>query len=244
MPKLNQIIAVTTGKKTRAKDAMTKAYQMLQKKELLEGITRVYKPKDEEGDRLPSEEKKVQLRVHSALKEAALELSELFDVVFTQDLANCTARADIVVDGRPLVKAVPVTYLLFLEKQLTDLHTFVEKLPTLDAAEDWQFSKEADAYACKSYETTRTKKVKRNHVKTEATKEHPAQVETYDEDVIVGFWKTTKFSGAVPSQDKNKMLERVEKLQEAVKFAREEANSTEVKTMKIGESLLDFVVGK
>ena len=30
-----------------------------------------------------------------------------------------------------------MTYLLFLEKQLTDLHTFVKKLPVLDAAESW-----------------------------------------------------------------------------------------------------------
>jgi hypothetical protein len=244
MSKLNQIIAVTAGKKTRAKDAITKAYQMLQKKDLLDGITRTYKPKDEEGDRLPSEEKHVQLRVNDALKEVGQELCDLFDVVFTQDVANTVAKADIVVDGKTVAKQVPVTYLLFLEKQLIDLHTFVEKLPVLDAAETWQFSQEADAYACKPYESTRTKKIKRNHVKSEATEKHPAQVETYDEDVIVGTWRTVKFSGAVPAKQRNEMLDRVRKLQESVKFAREEANATEIKTVKIGESILDFVFGK
>jgi hypothetical protein len=40
------------------------------------------------------------------------------------------------------------------------------------------------------------------------------------------------------------MLERVRKLQEAVKHAREEANATEVQTVKLGARVLDFVLGK
>jgi len=39
---------------------------------------------------------------------------------------------------------VPATYLLFLEKQLTDLHTLVSKLPVLDASETWVFDQAAD----------------------------------------------------------------------------------------------------
>jgi hypothetical protein len=35
-------------------------------------------------------------------------------------------------------------------------------------------------------------------VKAEATEKHPAQVEVYHEDVVVGQWKTVKFSGALP----------------------------------------------
>jgi len=43
------------------------------------------------------------------------------------------------VPGRPtpLLADVPVTYLLFLEKQLTDLRTFVDKLPVLDPSVVW-----------------------------------------------------------------------------------------------------------
>ena len=241
MPKLNQIIAVTAGKKTKAKKTLTDVYHELQKKDSFVGLTRTYKPKDEEGDRLPSEEKQVQTRVKDTLATAIAELTDLYDVVLTQDAANCTAKADVVVDGKTLAKKLPVTYLLFLEKQIVDLATLVEKIPTLDSGEDWKHSKEADAYASTPYETTRTKKVKRNHIKYEATENHPAQVETYDEDVIVGYWRSIKFSGAIPVQDKNRMLDKVRKLQEAVKFAREEANGIEVTTEKVGESLLKFV---
>ena len=101
-----------------------------------------------------------------------------------------------------------------------------------------------DHFASESYQTTKTKKVMKNHVKAEATKEHPAQVETYTEDVIVGYWTTVKFSSAIPAKEKNEMLERVRKLQEAVKCAREEANGMEVESRKIGAAVLNHVFGK
>jgi hypothetical protein len=53
MPKLNQIIALTAGKKSQAHKAITEAYQNLQKSGQLEGISRVYKPKDDEGEQFP-----------------------------------------------------------------------------------------------------------------------------------------------------------------------------------------------
>ena len=54
------------------------------------------------------------------LAEVAGILTRLFDVTLTKDTANCTARADVKIGDSVLLPAVPVTYLLFLEKQLTD----------------------------------------------------------------------------------------------------------------------------
>jgi hypothetical protein len=153
------------------------------------------------------------------------------------------AKADVVVDGQPLLRQVPATYLLFLEKQLVDLHTFVKKLPVLDASEAWNYDASADSWATEPVQTLRTKKTPRNHVKAEATDKHPAQVEVYYEDVTVGYWRTVKFSGALPAQRVNELLARVEKLQEAVKFAREEANSIEVEEQKVGGVFLDYLFG-
>jgi hypothetical protein len=244
MPKLNQIIALTAGKKSQAHKAITDAYQGLQKNSLLEGLSRTYKPRDDEGEQLPPEKKQVQLKVRDAIRGVVGSLTELFDVVATQDQANCVARANVVVDGATILKDVPVTTLLFLEKQLVDLHTFVEKLPTLDPGEAWEYSPDVDHYASEPYQTTKTKKVLKNHVKAEATKEHPAQVETYTEDVVVGYWTTTKFSGGIPARERNEMLERVRKLQEAVKCAREEANGRDVELKKLGGPVLQYVFGK
>jgi hypothetical protein len=243
MTKLNQIIAITAGKKSQAHKTITEAYQNLQKTGQLEGISRTYKPKDDEGEQQPPEKKLVQLKVRDAIQSVVVALTELFDVVTTQDHANCLARANVAVDGVTVLKDVPVTTLLFLEKQLVDIHTFVEKLPTLDPGEAWSYNPDVDHYASESYQTTKTKKVMKNHVKAEATKEHPAQVETYTEDVIVGYWTTVKFSGAIPAKEKNEMLDRVRKLQEAVKSAREEANGREVESKKIGSAVLQFIFG-
>jgi hypothetical protein len=145
------------------------------------------------------------------------------------------------IDGHVLITRAPVTYLLFLEKQLVDLHTFLKKLPVLDASESWVYDAAQDCFATEAVETLRTRKVPRNHVKAEATEKHPAQVEVYYEDITVGFWRTVKFSGALPARRVAELLERVEKLQRAVKFAREEANAYEVKNQKVGEALFSFL---
>jgi hypothetical protein len=239
--KLNQIIAIEKGTKSRALQELTDAHQLLQKPALLTGISRTYRPKDEEGEQFPPEATRVQVKAEDIIRKTTDELTKLFDVVATKDWANCTAKADVIVNGVPLLSQVPATYLLFIEKQLVDLHTFIKKLPVLDASELWIFDSSADSWATEPIQTTKTKKIPRNHVKAEATEKHPAQVEVYYEDVVVGNWRTIKFSGALPAQRINELLSRVELLQEAVKFAREEANSLEVSEQKVGTKILNYL---
>ncbi len=241
MAKLNQIIAVEKGVKSRSFQELTEAHHTLQKPALLTGIARTYRPKDDEGEALPPESTKVQMKAEEIIQQTAAILTRLFDVTATKDWANNVARADVALDGQPLLTQVPVTYLLFLEKQLVDLHTFVKKLPTLDASETWSFDGAADCWATEPVQTVKTKKIPRNHVKAEATEHHPAQVEVYYEDVAVGYWRTVKFSGALPGKRVSELLDRVERLQQAVKFAREEANNTEVTEQKVGEKVFQFL---
>ncbi|HEU5230696.1 MAG TPA: hypothetical protein VFU49_22935 [Ktedonobacteraceae bacterium] len=239
--KLNQVIAIEKGTKSRSLQDLTEAHHSLQKPALLSGISRMYRPRDEEGEQLPPESTRVQLRAEEIIRQTAEVLTKLFDVVATKDWANCKAKADVVVEGQTLLKDVPATYLLFLEKQLVDLHTFIKKLPILDASEMWAYDASADCWATEPVQTMRTKKIPRNHVKAEATDKHPAQVEVYYEDVSVGTWRTIKFSGSLPARRVHDLLARVERLQEAVKFAREEANNLEVEEQKLGEKLFQYL---
>lgn len=243
MPKLNQIIAVEKSVKSRSFQELTEAHHALQKPALLSGISRNYRPKDEEGEQLPPESTRVQVKAEEIIQSTARILANLFDVTATKDWTNCEARADVVVGEQVLIKDAPVSYLLFLEKQLVDLNTFVRKLPVLDASESWSFDPGADCYATEPVQTVRTKKIPRNHVKAEATEKHPAQVEVYYEDVTVGYWRTVKFSGALPAQRVHELLNRIQKLQQAVKFAREEANSVEAREQKIGEKFFNYLFG-
>jgi len=242
MTKLNQIIALVNGKKTAATKALTEVYKKLDKSELFNGITRKYTPLDDnDAEKLPSEAKNIQFTVGEAIKEARNIITELYDITLTQDVANTEAKADIVVDGNVIAANVPVTYLLFLEKQVTDLRTFVGKLPTLDVADVWNYDTNKDCYVTSPIMSNRSKKVYRNHVKAEATEHHPAQVEVYTEDVKVGEWQTVKLSGAVPAKTKNEMLLKLTKLDDAIKIAREQANSIEVNSAKIGENIANYV---
>ena len=120
MPKLNQIIAIQAGKKAQAKETLTEAYHLIKKPELLSGIVRTYQPRDDGGEPQPDERKQVQVKVNELIRKVTTDLVEMFDIVATQDLANCQAKSDVVVDGRSVLQAVPVTHLLFLEKQLTE----------------------------------------------------------------------------------------------------------------------------
>jgi hypothetical protein len=65
----------------------------------------------------------------------------------------------------------------------------------------------------------------------------------YYEDVVVGYWRTVKFSGSLPASRVNELTERVEKLQQAVKFAREEANNLEVQDQKLGAKVFQYLFG-
>ncbi|WP_062992804.1 DUF7873 family protein [Nocardia anaemiae] len=241
MTKLNQIIAVEKGVKSGALRELAETQSQLQKPGLLSGIARTYQPKDEEGEQLPPESTRVQVKSEEVLRQTAATLTRLFDVTATKDWANCEAKADVRVDEETLLPAVPVSYLLFLEKQLADLHTFVKKLPVLDAAESWAFDDSSDTWRTDAVRTIRTKKVPRNHVKAEATEKHPAQVEVYYEDIAIGYWTTVKFSGALPARRVNELVERIEKLQQAVKFAREEANGSQVTDRKTGDVIFRYL---
>jgi len=244
MTQLNQIIAVVNGKKTRTQTELGDLYKVIQKPELFNGLSRTYKPLDDEGETQPSETKKVQLTVKNAVSKVQDILTETLDLVYTQDKANCLAKADIVVGEQVVAKDVPVTHLLFLEKQLVDIRTFISHLPTLDPTETWFYNENAELNTSGSTTTNRSKKVMKNHVKAKATDKHPEQVDVYTEDVKVGEWTAIKFSGAISAQEKNSMFGRVNDLIDAVKAAREKANSMEIKTEKIAKNLFNFVFSK
>jgi hypothetical protein len=243
MTKLNQIIAIEKGVRARTTRRVTDLYHQFQKPALFSGLARTYRPRDDEGETLPDERTSVQLRAVDVLTEIAQAETELLDVVLTKDVYNTDASADIKVDGVTIATYVPVTYLLFLEKQLQNIAAILQKVPTLDPAETWHYDDATDLWRTEPTGTTRTKKIPRNHVKAEATDRHPAQVEIFTEDVVVGYWNRVLFSGALPASRVREYTERLDKLIAAVKYAREEANGITVEDRKIGDSLFRYLLG-
>lgn len=243
MTKLNQVLAVEKGAKSSTESDITKAYHLVQKPEIFSGLVRTYEPKDEDGERLPGESQNVIATVPDMVSTFANSLTRLFDITFTKVAANTEAVADVVVDGVTIIDHVPVEYLLFLEKRLIDVQTFLGKLPTLDPAKEWRWDGTRGLFATEPVTTNRTKKVYRNHVKAEATDKHPAQVEIFTEDETVGYWKVVNYSGAVAETKVKEWKEKVTRLQAAVKFAREEANSITVDQRAAGEVVFAHIFG-
>ncbi len=240
--KLNQIIAISNGEKTRKQSEFSKIYQRLEKAPLFEGQTRRYHAKDEEqGEDFPSEDKIVQYTVPEAIKEATSVLETMFNIVATQDTANCSAKADVIVGETVILKDVPATHLIFLEKQLEDINTFIKKFPTLDPGEKWQVDSASNLNKSDTKETIKTKKIPKAFTLHPATEQHPAQTQLLNEDVTIGNWHTTRLSGAVSRAYKEQLLEKVRGLSKAIKIAREEANSIEVELSDIGKKVLEYI---
>jgi hypothetical protein len=240
---LAQIVAIVGGVKTRTEQALTKAYHQIQKPGPFSGIARTYRPRDDEGEQLPPESTLVQVRVNELVHDVSIAMARMLDVVATQDWANMNARADLIVDGVTLLENVPVTYLMWLEKQAGALRTFISKLPVLDLADEWAYDADAKAWATPASESTRMKKVPRNHVIAKATDRHPEQVQVYHEDIVVGFWRTTRYSGALPASLVFELSARAERLLEGIRFARERANTTPVTDIEAGGPILDYLFG-
>jgi len=243
MPKLNQIIAIEKSVKNECNVAITAAYHDIQKAGGYDGISRTYRSVDEDGEKFPPEHKKVQKRGDELIKLTEQLMTKYWDITVTKDTANTHAKADVVVDGHKLLEQVPVTSLLFLEKQLVDLSTMVKTIPVLDPGENWTPDTTQNCFKSEQSSTHKTKKVPKSFIAVQATKEHPAQAQMFTEDVVVGYWDTIKYSGAMPQKRITELLERIAKLQAAVKFAREEANSIPVDDKRVGTAVFKFLLG-
>lgn len=241
-PKLNEIIAVVSGRKGEVQKDLTETYHKLQKPDLFDGMSRSYAPRvDSDSDKLPGERKHPQASVKELIEHSVGQLSELIDLTLTLDAGNTLAKGDIELDGQTLAKDVPVPTLLFLEKQLGDVHSLVSKIPTPDPAVLWKHDANQDMLVTDPAQTVRTKKVQKAIVLYDATDKHPAQTQLITEDVAAGDWTTIYHTTRIPAADKAKALERVRRLLEAVKTARERANAIEVDKKKISDKLLGFV---
>ena len=239
--RLNQLLAVESDLKKRVYAEVTALDKACRKPDLLNGFVSTYEPVAEDGEHFPPEQKRVQYNTREVLSTIHRSLGELFAVEATKDFANTEAKADIVVEGKTLMAQVPTTFLLFLEKQLKDLGTMVERMVELDTAESWT-SDDNDRGVQVSVPSKRhrTKKLQKGIVLYPATEEHPAQTQLITEDQIIGYVTTVKRSGALPKEAKRKLLRRIEGLSNAVKSAREEANTRECERQNPA-ALLDYV---
>lgn len=239
--KLTVILGLLKGAKSRAHVNVSNLHHQSTKAALYAGQIRTYEPREDGGEQRPSESQNVQLRAADVLGELAEQLTRHWDLALWRDEGNTRARADVVVNGVTILKDVPATFLLFLEKQLHDWRTAITKLPTLATDQLWTFDA-TGLHRTEPIKSVSTRKTLRNHVLARATDKHPEQVKTYEEDVPVGDWTTVRLSGALTVPQQRELVERLDDLADAVKTAREQANLVEVDEVKAGDRLFGYLL--
>lgn len=244
MTQLNQLLAIAKGESQKAQRALTALHRKAEMEALYGGKVRTYRPLADDGETLPDERQIVQVRAGEILREQAKLLTPHWDRTAAKDWANAdNAKADVILeDGTTLIENAPVTYLLWLEKQLNDLETFVTRMPTLDASEEWKWSEAQNCWTTDKTIANRTKKTPRNHMIAAATKEHPAQMQVYSEDETIGHYETIRYSGALPVAKHQALLERVRGVRRAVLFAREKANSVDVQPRDVAKKIFSHLM--
>lgn len=245
MAKLHELLAALPGVQTQAEKTRTELGTSFDKKRHLFGEKLVtFQPREEGAQRVVEEVSTLQTSVKKELAWISDIIAPALDIAHQVNEANTVARADVILDdGTVILRSVPATLLLELEKRVSEMHSLALQIVTLDPAKGFTLDPDRGDGVYKAREDikTRTKKVQQPIVLYEATKEHPAQVQLIPVDVPVGEIRTQEWSGLITPGEKADILVRAEHLKRAIKTARSRANEVEVTPIKTGRTLLDYV---
>lgn len=239
--KLFEVVAVEKGVKGRTYSALTELDKKAQKADPYNGFSKSFAAKDEDGETYPPESRKVTLRAADVLNEIRVQCAEAFDLEASKDRTNMKAKADVVVGGHTMIEGAPVSLILYLEKQITDVRTMIDRMPMLDENEDWILDPATGLHKTQPTQTHKTRKVQKGIVLYPATEQHPAQTQLVTIDEIAGWWTTTKASGAIPYDEKKAIIANCDQLLKALKQARERANDIEVDPFEVGEDIFEYL---
>lgn len=247
--KLHELLAVSGKLRSQADKTRGELMATFEKKRhLFTEKTVTFKPLEENALSVREEQLDLNTTVPKELKWVSEFIVKALDVAHQVEVGNTTAKADVVLeDGTVILKDVPATSLLQMEKRLNEIREFVGAIPTLDPAKG--FSPDPDrgegVYKAREEVKTRTKKSTEVITKAPATDKHPAQVELVAVDKPTGSIVTQEWSGLITTASKGDMLERVEDVTQAVKRARSRANDLEVSPdlHKIGSKIVRYIFG-
>jgi len=245
MAKLHELLAVGGNLEQQAVKTRNDLKATFEKKRhLFEKKLVTFKSNAEGVEPVIEGQSEIQSTVQKELDWIGGIISKSIDVSHQIDVGNTQAKADIVTEGgETVVKDVPATTLLSLEKELKEVQSLFASIPTLDPAKGFVKDVESGYYRARDVNKTRTKKEQRPLVLAPATDKHAAQVQLITEDVPTGTIQEQEWSSLLTPAEKSELLERCDVLLRAVKKARARANDfdADVQAHKIGEKLFKFL---
>jgi hypothetical protein len=247
MAKLHELLAVESDLEGKTKRLMNEGKKVFSDKPaLFMGAVRVYKPFIEDGVDYPEEHQALTTTVNEKLEYINKEVIRYWDALLQKEVTNQNAIASIIIDGKIIGEDLPATFLLGLEKRLRRLREVYESIPTLAVGTEWKKDEakgEGIWVIAHPEETLKTVRTVKSKVLYEATDHHPAQIDKWEENESVGKYTKTIWSGMISPAKKSKYLERIDKLIQAVKKARQRANSTDVVNKQVAKNLIDYING-
>lgn len=246
MAKLHQLLATDASQKGQAQRVRLELQNTFEKKRHLFEEKRVtFTPNTENAAPVTEAQSDIQSTVRSEVAWLNNILTKALDAAYAIDIANTQAKADVVLDGEVLAKAVPATALLQLEKRIKEVQEFLRTIPTLDPAKGFTADKDkgVGVYVARDVRKNRTSKETIPLVLYPSTDKHPAQVEKIVKDVTIGTILEQEWSALITPALKAELLERAENLARAVATARSKANDQEIDTAanKVGAALLGYI---
>ncbi len=252
MGKLHELLAVEDSLLTKFKKVVEEGISTFSSKEhLFKGQATLQKsvltesdPRQKEHPDL-SEVVPVQETVASKLSYIADTATNYFDSVASKDATNCTANADLVVNGRTIATGLPATTLLFIENKFKSIRSLLESIKTLDQAKVWTESNNEPGIFIGPEQHKVTKIVnKKPTIVVQSNDKHPAQVHILEEHEIVATRTTTERCGLITSATKSDLMRRCDEIINAAKQARQRANNIDIVNRHIGNHLFNYLLGK
>lgn len=253
MGQLHELLAVLPSLKgTAAAIAQETEHTLKSKPEHFHGIFRKYSPLNDAEEDLappPDEEKPLTTTVGQKLSHFWSCFAPFLDAAFQVDCTNMRATSNLAVyeeeseGGGLFIQEVPSTFLLQLDKRLSEIRRVFQSIPTLDPGAVWEESSQGEGILRMKDPQVRykTKKALRHKEVAPATKEHKAQVQVWNEDVPIGRWEETHFSGRMSVKQKHVLLDRLDRLQIAVRKALSRANQAEHETGQVSKVLFKYL---
>ncbi len=239
MKKLHELLSVEPDLRKEAEKLSGEVRETLADPKRVYGMVRTFHPLLEDEDTLPDERVEMLTTVKDELSRYDEAMGKFIDSAVSKEVTNTVASATLQLGERKY--ELPATALLNLENRLAEIRKVYAAIPTLDPAEVWNYDETLEVYVADVRIAYKTRKVPKTHVAYDATKEHPAQIETYHEDIRVGERETIVHSGALTLARKRVLLGRIDDMLKAVKQARQRANDIEVTEINIADLIFGVI---
>lgn len=208
------------------------------------GMHRSYQPYEEvaEDRREPDKNELVRYTSAQVLEHISGLLPTLWDAVYTRDLGNAAARADVVLeDGTVLIRDCPTIFLGWMITQITDLRTVLTAIPTRPLGVKWERTNQPGIWQSPVSRRIVTEQ-KPMHKLSEPSDRHPQTLlDKWMSNEPVGQWNDRTLTGAMDPGEHAELLRRVEDVLRALTLARLNANKQEVTPASVSGGLLAYL---